>query len=434
MERERLKNNIIGLAEIYGHREFAQAKPLQPGRDYIPVSGAMRGGKEIRYGVEAALDGWWTEGRWVAEFEKGLRETIGKQVVMVNSGSSANLLALAALKEVRGLTEGGEIITTALAFPTTVNPILQLGFKPHFIDIQLGTYVPTINDIELAINKNTVAIMIAHTLGNPWPVTSFAHEFPTVEDNCDAFGSDIQGMAFTGTIGDFSTLSFYPAHHITTGEGGAVVCGKKRYEKVVRSFRDWGRDCWCPTGHEGTCGKRFDWKFDGLPDGFDHKYIYSRIGWNMKPTDMQAAIGVAQLERVSEFMAVRRTNFAHLKQSFMDKELFNYFILPEEVSYGHASWFGFPLTLKSKANFTVTDLMHKLEYQYKIGTRRIFAGNILAHPAYAGIEHEATDLTNTVIATEFSFWIGLWPRITPRVMDYMAESIAEAVESLGGLA
>ncbi len=431
MERKRLKANIIGLSEIYGHREFAQAKPLQPGRDYIPVSGAVRTGKEIMNGVEAALDGWWTEGKWVAEFEKGLRSHFSKQAVMVNSGSSANLIALAALKEVRDLPEGGEIITTALAFPTTVNPILQLGFKPHFIDVQLGSYVPAMNDIELAINEKTVAIMMAHTLGNPWPVTSFANEFPTIEDNCDAFGSDLQGMAFTGTIGDFSTLSFYPAHHITAGEGGAVICGKKRYEKVVRSFRDWGRDCWCPTGHEGTCGKRFDWKFDGLPDGYDHKYVYSRIGWNMKPTEMQAAIGVAQLEQLNKFVAVRRSNFAYLKQRFMDKELFNYFILPEEVSYGHASWFGFPLTLKMR-DFTLTELIHKLEYQYKIGTRRIFAGNILAHPAYANIDHEATDLTNTVIASENSFWIGVWPRITPVVMDYMVESIAEAVDSLGG--
>ncbi len=433
VRQKKLKKQIVGIAKVYGHRQFSE-KSIRPGVDYIPVSGTIRTGEDIANVVDAGLDGWWTEGRWVAEFERKLREFYAdRRVVMVNSGSSANLIALAALMEIHDLKPGQEIITTALAFPTTVNPIVQLGFVPRFVDVQLGTYVPTIKAIKNAINDKTAAIMMAHTLGNPWPVKNFAGKLPIIEDNCDAFGSYMKGGSLTGTVGDFGTLSFYPAHHLTSGEGGAIICRKKSYEKIVRSLRDWGRECWCPTGTENTCGKRFDWEFAGLPKGYDHKYVYSRIGWNLKPTDLQAAIGVSQIENVNEFILARRRNFDYMSMQFRNKGLQNVFVMPKESRFTKTSWFGFPLTLKMGASFTVTDLSRVLEKTYHIGTRRMFAGNILAQPAYRDIKYKADDLTNTLVASNHSFWIGIWPRITNEVIDYMTDSIVDAVELLGGI-
>jgi len=800
---------------------FAMITQFESGKDYLPVSGKVYGTPETDNAIEAVRDGWWTEGRWTKEFEKRLKAFLvaPKDVVMVNSGSSANLLALAALKEIYNLPDGGEIITSALAFPTTINPILQLGFKPHFVDVQLGTYVPSLRDIMAAIGKNTAAIMMAHTLGNPWPADYFSNELPVIEDNCDALGSMFHAehhKYFTGTIGDFGTLSFYPAHHITsldageyvllkspsgdvgwkkigefvdendyhdwrcvsfdrngelayrsitgtikhpcnetlfrvklqtgrqvtvsashslfimrdgravavpvkdlnrgdlvlaprtlpsselneyiemtdykkgswepfirklkvderlarilgwwvaegslnhtksgnydviyslaqnergeadvlrddirqlfgirmrtydvkascsikltgsskslfeflnkhcgcgaenkrvpafmfsvsqeikeyfleaylkgdgyfrdqrgehkcwtaktvseelalgihaillelamsprysresavepriiaknkrpsifkpthivafgtggrgianaisfrksvsksprrfgdlcllkitsleqveastpfvydlsvdgyenfvagagmivhnTGEGGAVICQTTKAAKVVRSLRDWGRSCFCPTGKSNTCGKRFDYEFPDLPPGYDHKYVYSRIGWNMKSTDMNAAIGVAQMDRLPEFLAKRQQNFDLLSKYIFDSGLGEFYILPEASEHTSPSWFGFPLTIKMSMPFTATEITKVLEDRYSIGTRRIFGGNILRQPAYKDIEYVSADLKHTNIITHNSFWLGIWPGLSSDNIKYIAHSLYEATKTLNG--
>ncbi len=432
--RQELMEDVMDDAGILG---MGMSPKFESGKDYLPASGKFIGREEMRMAVEAVLDGWWTEGRWTREFEGNLKSFLvaPKDVVMVNSGSSANLLALAALKEHGNLREGGEIITSALAFPTTINPILQLGFKPHFVDVQLGTYVPSARDIMAAINGNTVAIMMAHTLGNPWPADYFFDGFPIIEDNCDALGSMFHAedhKYFTGTIGDFGTLSFYPAHHITTGEGGAVICSSSKAAKIVRSLRDWGRDCWCGTGESNTCGKRFEKTFPDLPDGYDHKYVYSRIGWNMKSTDMNAAIGVAQMKRLPKFIEKRQQNFNMLSRMIRESGLGKIYLLPEASENTSPSWFGFPLTIRPSVRFSATEITATLENKYKIGTRRIFGGNILRQPAYRDIEYMSADLDNTDIITRNAFWLGIWPGLSSENIFYMARSLFDATKILSG--
>jgi CDP-6-deoxy-D-xylo-4-hexulose-3-dehydrase len=410
---------------------------FRSGKDYLPVSGKVVGVSEKFNAIEAVKDEWYTEGRWTEEFEANIKSFLvaPKDIVMVNSGSSANLLALAALKEQYNLPDGGEIITSALAFPTTINPIIQLGFKPHFVDVQLGTYVPSARDIMAAINGNTVAIMMAHTLGNPWPVDYFFDEFPVIEDNCDALGSMFHAedhKYFTGTIGDFGTLSFYPAHHITTGEGGAVICPTSKAAKVVRSLRDWGRDCWCATGKDNTCGQRFEKKFPKLPQGYDHKYVYSRVGWNMKSTDIAAAIGVAQMKRLPKFIEKRQQSFNMLNRMIRNSGLGNIYLLPEASKNTSPSWFGFPLTIRPSVHFPATEITAMLENKYKIGTRRIFGGNILRQPAYKNIECVSADLDNTDFITHNSFWVGIWPGLSSENIFYIAKSLFEATKILNG--
>ncbi len=407
------------------------------GKDYLPASGKVFDTLETENAIEAVRDGWWTEGRWTKEFESALKKFLvaPKDVVMVNSGSSANLLALAALKEMHNLPVGSEVVTSALAFPTTINPILQLGFKPHFVDVELGTYVPSLRDIMGGINKNTAAIMMAHTLGNPWAADYFSDEFPVIEDNCDALGSMFHAEHHkysTGTIGEFGTLSFYPAHHITTGEGGAVICASSKAAKIVRSLRDWGRDCWCGTGKDNTCGKRFDKHFDRLPSGYDHKYVYSRIGWNMKSTDINAAIGVAQMTRLRAFIEKRQRNFDLLSKYIFDSGLGEFYILPEASEHTSPSWFGFPLTIKMSMPFGATEVTALLEDRYKIGTRRIFGGNILRQPAYRDINYVSADLKHTNIITHNSFWLGIWPGLSSDNIRYMARSLFDATKKLNG--
>lgn len=429
-----LKQDAIDSAGILG---MLAAPKFEGGKDYLPVSGKVIGREEMRLAVEAVLDGWWTEGRWTKKFEAALKGflVVPKDVVMVNSGSSANLLALAALKELYNLPDGSEIITSALAFPTTINPILQLGFKPYFVDVQVGTYVPSLGDIMAAINKNTAAIMMAHTLGNPWPADYFFDELPVIEDNCDALGSMFHAefhKYHTGTIGDFGTLSFYPAHHITTGEGGAVICSSSKAAKIVRSLRDWGRDCWCGTGKSDTCGQRFDKHFEGLPPGYDHKYVYSRIGWNMKSTDMNAAIGVAQMKRLPKLIEKRQQNFNMLSRIIRDWGLGEYYILPEASPNTSPSWFGFPLTIKPAVPFGASEMARVLEDKYRIGTRRIFGGNILRQPAYKDIDYLSADLKNSNIITHNSFWLGIWPGLSSNNIRWIAHSLSQATRLLLG--
>ena len=415
----------------------SQPKDFQPGVTPIPASGKVLGKREYRNLVTAVLEGWLTEGHWVDEFEAAMRSYIGSRTAsMVNSGSSANLLALSALTSHelgdRRLRPGDEVITTAAGFPTTINPILQLGLTPLFVDVEPGTYVPSFETIEAAIGPKTKAIMLAHTLGNPWPVDRFK-KGPwlkwLIEDNCDALGSRIGGKR-TGSFGDLATQSFYPAHHITTGEGGMVLTNNGRLKKIVESFRDWGRDCWCDPGKENTCNQRFDWEWEELPDGYDHKYVYSHLGYNMKSTDLQGALGVTQLERMPAFVSLRGRNFIHLFKGLVSLE--HIFIMPQSTAGSEPCWFGFPLTVRPDAHFDLRELEVFLNKR-RIGTRRLFAGNYLDQPAMLrwmenGNHVVVGDTTNTDVIAERSFWIGLWPGLTIEMLDYVIESIHEFVE------
>lgn len=412
-----------------------QPQHFQPGVTPIPASGKLLGKREYRNLVTASLEGWLTEGHWVDEFEAAFRKYIGcRTASMVNSGSSANLLALSALTSPElgdaRLRPGDEVITTAAGFPTTINPILQLGLVPHFVDVEPGTYVPSVEAIYRAVGPRTKAIMLAHTLGNPWPVDQFERGWRwVIEDNCDALGSTIRGKR-TGGFGDLATQSFYPAHHITTGEGGMVLTNNGRLKKIVESFRDWGRDCWCDPGKENTCNQRFDWEWEQLPNGYDHKYVYSHLGYNMKSTDLQGSLGVAQLERMPAFEVLRRENFQYLLDGLMP--LVGYFSLPYATENTDPCWFGFPLTLRLGTPFELRELEVFLA-ERKIGTRRLFAGNYLKQPAMLrwledGNQAIVGDLTNTNVIAERSFWIGLWPGLTKPMLDYIIESVHDFID------
>jgi CDP-6-deoxy-D-xylo-4-hexulose-3-dehydrase len=424
-----LRQRIAELVDEYAALELAE-RPFQPGRTPIPPSGKLIGAPELRAMVEASLDGWLTAGRFNAEFEQRLAAFLGvRHLITVNSGSSANLVAFSALTSPklgeRAIRPGDEVIGVAAGFPTTVNPILQFGAVPVFVDVELGTYNIDVSRIEAAITPRTRAIMLAHTLGNPFNVeaiTALCRKYGLwlIEDCCDALGSTY-GERMVGTFGDIGTLSFYPAHHITMGEGGAVFTNHPDLIRIAESFRDWGRDCYCPPGKDNTCGRRFCWKLGDLPEGYDHKYTYGHLGYNLKITDMQAACGLAQLDRAEAFVARRRANFARLSERLASCEEF--LLLPRATPGSNPSWFGFPITLRDEAPVTRHDLVTYLE-QEKVGTRLLFAGNLVRQPYMARRNYRVSgELTNTDIVMNRTFWIGVQPALTDEMLDYAAERI-----------
>ena len=419
-----IRNKIMELISQYAE-DVHSKKPFIPGKSSIPVSGRVFGGKEIQMLVSSSLDFWLTTGRFNEEFEKRLGKFLGvKFVITTNSGSSANLLALSSLTSEqlgeKSLKPGDEVITVAAGFPTTVNPILQNNLIPIFIDVQIPSYVIDENLIEENITKKTKAIMIAHTLGNAFnikKITDIArkHNLWLIEDCCDALGTTY-GEKFVGTFGDLSTLSFYPAHHITMGEGGAVLTNNPQLKRIVESFRDWGRDCYCPTGKSNTCGKRFEWKLGDLPFGYDHKYTYSHVGYNLKITDMQAAIGLAQLDRLPEFIKIRKENFELLYSGLSSSEKF--LILPSSSENCKPSWFGFPITVKDNIPFSRESLVNYLTSKL-VDTRPIFAGNLIKQPYFKNKTFRTSKtLSNTDKIMNQSFWIGVFPGLSKDMLEY----------------
>ena len=405
-------------------------QPFLPGISVLPPSGKLLGAAELKNMVHASLDGWLTTGRFNAEFEKRLAAFIGvKHLITVNSGSSANLVAFSTLTSPklgsRAIKQGDEVIGVAAGFPTTVNPILQFGAVPVFVDVDPYSHNIDASKIEAAISSKTKAIMLAHSLGNPFNldvVTALCKKYNLwlVEDCCDALGSTYRGQ-MVGTFGDIATLSFYPAHHITMGEGGAVFTNNEELTIIAESFRDWGRDCYCPPGKDNTCGKRFCWKMGDLPEGYDHKYTYSHLGYNLKITDMQAACGLAQLEKAPEFIQARKNNFAFLKERLKACEEFVH--LPEATAHSDPSWFGFPITLKENCPVSRLDLLTYLD-QNKVGTRLLFAGNLVRQPYMQGAHYRVSgDLTNTDNVMNNTFWIGVQPSLTPEMLEYAARKI-----------
>jgi CDP-6-deoxy-D-xylo-4-hexulose-3-dehydrase len=432
---DKLRIEISKLVQQYADIAYAP-KPFVPGQTAVPVSGKVIGTKELQLMVEASLDGWLTTGRFNAMFEKRLAEFLGvKYLITVNSGSSANLVAFSTLTSPklgdRAIKQGDEVIGVAAGFPTTVNPIIQFGAVPVFVDVDLATHNIDAAKIEAAITPKTKAIMLAHSLGNPFNldvVTALCKQYGLwlVEDCCDALGATYRGKS-VGAFGDIATLSFYPAHHITMGEGGAVFTNNIELKSIAESFRDWGRDCYCQPGKDNTCNKRFCWtKADlggDLPDGYDHKYTYSHLGYNLKITDMQAACALAQMDRVEEFVARRRANFAYLKANLARVEPFLH--LPEVTPNSEPSWFGFPVTLKESAGVRRTDLVSYLE-QNKIGTRLLFAGNLTKQPYMAGCEYRISgELTNTDIVMNQTFWLGTFPALGEKQLDYIVCKLEE---------
>jgi CDP-6-deoxy-D-xylo-4-hexulose-3-dehydrase len=401
-----------------------------PGETSIPVTGKVFGEPELSAAVNASLDFWLTSGPYTEKFESRFAKLVGmRHAFMVNSGSSANLLAITALTSPRlgnrKLHPGDEVITVAAGFPTTVTPIIQNNLVPVYVDIDLGTYVANDVAIESAITPKTKAIMMAHTLGNPFNldlVTRLAqkHNLWVIEDSCDGLGGTYNGQNL-GTFGDFSTFSFYPAHHITTGEGGAVLVKKAAHKTIIESFRDWGRDCWCPSGCDNTCLKRYEWTLGELPEGYDHKYTYSHLGYNLKSGDIQAAIGLAQLDRMDSFIELRKRNWAYLRSGLSDLQEF--VIMPEAVPNSDPSWFGFALTVKSGGPKTRNQIVQELN-EVKIATRLLFGGNLLRQPAFMGTPRRVVgELINTDIVMNDTFWIGVWPGLTIPMLDYMIEQL-----------
>ena len=406
-----------------------------PGTTVVPPSGKVIGAEELQYMVEASLDGWLTTGRFNAEFEKKLAKFIGiNHLITVNSGSSANLVAFNTLTSSklgdRAIKKGDEVIGVAAAFPTTVNPILQFGAVPVFVDVDPLTHNIDASKIEAAISSKTKAIMLAHSLGNPFNldvVTALCkkHNLWLVEDCCDALGTTYRGK-MVGTFGDIATLSFYPAHHITMGEGGAVFTNNSQLNSIAESFRDWGRDCYCQPGKDNTCGKRFSQQHGDLPYGYDHKYTYSHLGYNLKISDMQAACGLAQLEKAPQFIQARKENFAYLKNRLKSCEEF--LQLPEATEYSDPSWFGFPITVKANSPVTRLDLLTHLD-EYKIGSRLLFAGNLTRQPYMKGANYRISgDLTNTDKVMNNTFWIGVHPALTQEMLEFVARSIERYLE------
>jgi CDP-6-deoxy-D-xylo-4-hexulose-3-dehydrase len=404
--------------------------PFVPGKSGVPVSGRVYGKEDMISLVDSALDFWLTTGRFNETFETRLAAFLGRKYALtVNSGSSANLLAMSSLTShllgERALRPGDEVITVAAGFPTTVNPILQNGLVPVFLDVTIPTYNVDATRLEAALGPRTRAIALAHTLGNPFDldaVVAFArkHGLWLMEDCCDALGSTYKGKK-VGGFGDVGTLSFYPAHHITMGEGGAVFTANSTLKRALESLRDWGRDCWCAPGAENTCKKRFDWQLGDLPHGYDHKYIYSHAGYNLKITDMQAAVGVAQLDRLEGFIAARRRNFARLRDGLAD--LIDRLILPEATPGSDPSWFGFPITLREGLRFSREDLLRHLTDR-KIGTRLLFAGNLVRQPYMKGRNYRVvSDLRNSDIVTERTFWLGVFPGLDEPKIDYVLDTL-----------
>ena len=424
-----LRNQISKLVEEYAAIALT-TEPFFPGVTVIPPSGKLLNAAELKNMVEASLDGWLTTGRFNAEFEKKLAAFIGiKHLITVNSGSSANLVAFSTLTSPklgeRAIKKGDEVIGVAAGFPTTVNPILQFGAVPVFVDVDRLTHNIDASKIEAAIGPKTKAIMLAHSLGNTFNldvVTALCkkHKLWLVEDCCDALGSTYRGQ-MVGTFGDIATLSFYPAHHITMGEGGAVFTNNDELKTIAESFRDWGRDCYCAPGKDNTCGKRFCQQLGDLPYGYDHKYTYSHLGYNLKITDMQAACGLAQLDKAAQFIQARKDNYAFLKERLKDCEEF--VNLPEPTEHSDPSWFGFPITLKENCPVTRLDLLTYLD-QNKVGTRLLFAGNLTRQPYMVGANYRISgELTNTDNVMENTFWIGVQPSLTKEMLEFAAHKI-----------
>jgi len=432
---DQLRQEIATLVQQY-HQAAFPAKPFLGGISTLPVSGKVFDADEMQHLVESSLDFWLTTGRFAEQFETQFAKVMGmKHALLCNSGSSANLLAVTALTsprlKKRALKDGDEVITVAAGFPTTVNPILQNRLVPVFVDVQLGTYDATMESIEAAIGPKTKAIVMAHTLGNPFNldgVMSIAkeHNLFVVEDTCDAVGATYNDKP-VGSFGDISTTSFYPAHHITMGEGGCVLVKSAPMKKIVESLRDWGRDCWCPPGNDNTCGRRFDWQLGELPYGYDHKYVYSHIGYNLKLTDMQAAVGVAQLKKLPNFIEARRRNFNRLYAGL--KKFEEVLILPETTPKSNPSWFGFAITIRPGAPFSRLDLVQHIESR-RIGTRLLFGGNLMRQPAYIGMPHRVVGpLTNADIITDNTFWLGVYPGLTDEMVDFMIATVAEFIDT-----
>jgi len=424
-----IRNRILDLVNDYSDINFKK-KEFIPGVSEVQVSGKVIGALELKNMVEASLDGWLTTGRFNEQFEKKLADFLGvKCLLTVNSGSSANLIAFSTLTSFKlkekAIQKGDEVISVAAGFPTTVNPIIQFGAVPVFIDVKIPTYNIDENLVEEAITKKTKAIMLAHTLGNPFNVKKIKeicdkYSLWLIEDSCDALGSKFNNQN-VGTFGDLSTLSFYPAHHITMGEGGAVFTNSKKLERISESFRDWGRDCYCEPGKDNTCNKRFAWQLGDLPFGYDHKYTYSHIGYNMKITDMQAACGLAQLDRLEGFIKRRKENINFLYKGLKDLEEF--LILPEAEKNSEPSWFGFPISLKKNSNLNRNDLIKYLN-ENKIGTRLLFSGNLTKQPYMKNLNFKIhKDLKNTDFVMENTFWIGLYPGLSKNHLEYTVNKI-----------
>ncbi len=428
---DQLRAQIKELSREYS-AEVLAPKPFRPGEDPVPVSGKVLEEDDLEHLIDASLDMWLTAGRFARQFERSFARFFGsRSSLLVNSGSSANLLALSSLtaKELgdRRLQKGDEVITVAAGFPTTVNPTLQNGLVPVFLDVHVPTYNVDVTHLEEALSPRTKAVMIAHTLGNPYDHDAIGefvkkHNLWLVEDTCDAVGATYNGKK-CGSFGDLATTSFYPAHHITMGEGGAVLINAAGLNRVVESFRDWGRDCWCEPGKDNTCSKRFEWQLGTLPCGYDHKYTYSHIGYNLKVTDMQAAVGVSQLQKLPRFIDMRRANFEYLHKGLSD--LTEFLILPEATPKSEPSWFGFPIAVRPEAPFNRDGLVRFLEGR-KIATRLLFGGNLLRQPAYEDIPHRVVGtLDNTDFVMNQVFWIGVFPGLTQPMLDFVVESIHE---------
>jgi CDP-4-dehydro-6-deoxyglucose reductase, E1 len=429
--KEQLREQILELVREY-HGVAFPTREFIADQSVVPVSGKVFDHTEMQHLVDSSLDFWLTTGRFAKQFEREFANWFGvRSCLLVNSGSSANLVALSALTSPqlgdRRLLPGDEVITAAEGFPTTVNPIVQNNLVPVFLDAHIPTYNIDTTHLEAAISSKTKAIMIAHTLGNPFNVaavmeTAKRHNLWVIEDSCDALGATYNGQK-VGTFGDLATVSFYPAHHITMGEGGAVLTNNPLLKKLVESFRDWGRDCWCEPGVDNTCGKRFDWQLGELPHGYDHKYTYSHIGYNLKLSDMQAAVGVAQLEKLDGFIARRKENFNYLLEQLQPLE--QYLILPKATPNSEPSWFGFPITVREDAPVSRNALVQHLE-KHKIGTRLLFGGNLLRQPAYKDIVHRvvgSSEQTDRVM--NHTFWIGVYPGLTREMLDFVVKVINE---------
>ena len=429
MTPDKIREQILALVDRYAEAAFT-SKAFEPGTTTVPPSGKVIGAAELKNMVEASLDGWLTTGRFNDAFEQRLANFLGvKFALTTNSGSSANLLAFSALTSPklgdRAIKPGDEVITVAAGFPTTVNPILQFGAVPVFVDVHIPTYNIDTTQLEAAISEKTRAIMLAHTLGNPYnlaEVTRIAKKYNLwlIEDCCDALGSTFDGK-MVGTFGDIGTLSFYPAHHITMGEGGAVFTNSPSLKRIIESFRDWGRDCYCDPGKDNTCGKRFGWKLGSLPLGYDHKYTYSHLGYNLKISDMQAACALAQMDRLPGFIEARKRNFAFLREQLKSCEEF--LILPEATPGSEPSWFGFPITIRDEASFSRVDLLKCLD-QHKIGTRLLFAGNLTRQSYFEGLAYRVSgELKNTDKIMNDTFWVGVYPGLTESMLDYTASQL-----------
>ncbi|CAB5042861.1 MAG: lipopolysaccharide biosynthesis protein RfbH [Actinobacteria bacterium] len=432
-ELEKKKSEILNSVREFAQLQLQSAE-FVPGKTPVPVSGKVLDPDDFASLVDSSLDGWLTSGRFTEAFQRALAKYVGaRSALFVNSGSSANLIALSALTSPRlhkrALKPGDEVLTVAMGFPTTVNPIIQNGLKPVVVDVELGTYDAISDRLREAVGPKTRAIMMAHTLGNPFDLDTVQelckeHGLWLIEDSCDALGSTYRGQR-TGSFGDTATASFYPAHHITTGEGGAVFVKSPLVRKQVESFRDWGRDCYCETGHDNTCKKRFEWQLGELPEGYDHKYIYTHIGYNLKATDMQAALGLSQLKKLDSFTEQRRNNFQYLTSLLTGVEGL---LLPRATPNSDPSWFGFPITLDPGLDVNREDLLRFLDSRL-IGTRLMFAGNIMRQPAYKNVEFRVVgDLTNTDIVMKRTFWVGVYPGLTKPMLEYIAHSIREFIE------